>query len=303
MVDTVLILGSSGRFGRNAAEAFAKAGWQVRRFNRDTDRLQEAVKGVDVIVNGWNPSYTEWAAQVPRLTTEVIAAAKLVDATVIIPGNVYVYGAETPAPWTLTSQHAASNPLGLIRREMEQSYRESGVKTILLRAGDFIDTEASGNWFDEIMIKRIAKGVFTYPGRSDIAHAWAFLPDLAKAAVLLAEDRERLNRFEEVLFPGYTVCGEDLAAAISAVTHRDIRLKQMSWLPLLLAAPFWRLGRHLLEMRYLWNTPHSLGRSRIEALLPGFEVTPLEEAMRQALPQEVVRPAAQGRTRSTQISA
>ena len=34
MPQTVLILGASGRFGRNAADAFAAANWQVRTFNR-----------------------------------------------------------------------------------------------------------------------------------------------------------------------------------------------------------------------------------------------------------------------------
>lgn len=303
MTHTVLILGANGRFGRNASIAFSKAGWQVRHFDRNSDRLTEAVKGVDVIVNAWNPAYTDWAEQVPRLHAQVIAAAKSVGATVIIPGNVYVYGENTPAPWTLTSAHAASNPLGLIRREMEQSYRESGVKTILLRAGDFIDTEQSGNWFDQIITRKIGKGVFTYPGTPTIPHAWAFLPDLTRAAVLLAEKRDELNRYEEVLFPGYTISGQDMAQAISQVSHREIRLKRMGWTMLRVAAPFWRMGRCLLEMSYLWNTPHSLGGERFAQLVPDFQTTPLTEAIRQALPQDVLRPLAQGRARSTQIKA
>lgn len=303
MTRTVLVLGASGRFGRNVADAFTKAGWQVRRFDRAADNLKEAATGVDVIVNGWNPVYTDWAAQVPKLTAEVISAARISGATVIIPGNVYVYGPQTPAPWTLSSSHAASNRLGLIRREMEQSFRESGVKVVLLRAGDFIDTVASGNWFDQIMTAKIGKGVFTYPGRSDIPHAWAFLPDLARAAVLLAEMRDQLNRYEEVLFPGYTVSGQGMVAAISDAMQREVRLKRMNWLPLRMAALFWRMGRCLLEMRYLWNTPHSLGGERFRELLPEFEATPLEDAMRKALPQEVVGSVAQGKPRSTQISA
>ena len=55
MPQTVLILGASGRFGRNAAQAFADAGWQVHRFDRRSDDLMQAVRGVDVIVNAWNP--------------------------------------------------------------------------------------------------------------------------------------------------------------------------------------------------------------------------------------------------------
>ncbi|WP_197918380.1 Rossmann-fold NAD(P)-binding domain-containing protein [Thiosulfatihalobacter marinus] len=291
MVQTVLILGATGRFGRNAAAAFAAAGWQVRRFERKADTLSSAVQGVDVIVNAWNPAYPDWAAQVPGLHTGVIAAARSVDATVIVPGNVYVFGAGTPAPWSVASPHAAANPLGRIRRDMERAYRDSGVRTILLRAGDFIDTAASGNWFDQIMIARLARGVFTYPGQPDIAHAWAYLPDLARAAVALAERRDTLDRFEDIAFPGYTLTGQEIAAHLAQITGRSVRLKKMNWLPIRLAQPVWKLARSLCEMRYLWNTPHSLDGERFEALLPGFEATAVARALATALGSGPINPA------------
>lgn len=298
---TVLILGASGRFGRNAAEAFAAAGWLVREFDRATDRLEAAAQGVDVIVNAWNPEYPDWADLVPKLHAEVIAVAKVVGATVIVPGNVYVFGPEVGSDWGVTTPHRATNPLGGIRRDMEQAYRDSGVRTIVLRAGDFIDTEASGNWFDMIMTKAIAKGKFTYLGRTDIAHAWAYLPDLTRAAVMLAEMRSTLNRFEDVPFAGYTMSGEDLATALSEVTGKPVRIKQFDWWMIKLAKPLWKLASSLLEMRYLWNTPHALNGARFDELLPDFVPTELHVALARALPQEVVSlKASVQKSRSTQ---
>ncbi len=81
---------------------------------------------------------------VPVLHAQVIAAARQSGATVIVPGNVYVFGADTPGPWGQTTPHGAQNPLGRIRIDMEAAYRGAGVRTIILRGGDFIDTEASG---------------------------------------------------------------------------------------------------------------------------------------------------------------
>ena len=68
MTQTVLILGASGRFGRNAARAFRAAGWTVRGFDRQTDTLEQAARGMDVIVNAWNPLYPDWARQLPGFT-------------------------------------------------------------------------------------------------------------------------------------------------------------------------------------------------------------------------------------------
>lgn len=283
MTQTALVLGGSGRFGRNATQAFQAAGWKTRQFDRRTGDLMQAARGADVIVNAWNPSYEHWQAQVPKLTAQVIAAAKASGATVIIPGNVYVFGEEAPERFAEATPHAATNPLGKVRVAMEAAYRNAGVQTIVIRAGDFIDTVPTGIWFDRIITAGLAKGVVTYMGRWDTPHAWAYLPDVTRAAVMLAEKRGELGRFEQVPFPGYTLTGEELAQALERVTGRKLTRKSLNWLPFRLMAPFWRLMRHIVEMRYLWSKPHRLDGGRFGELLPGFEPTPLDEALKAAV--------------------
>lgn len=297
MTQTVLILGPTGRFGRNAAEAFEAAGWTVRLFDRASDTLEIAARGVDVIVNGWNPRYSRWDAEVMAMQPAVHRAALANDATVIIPGNVYVFGETTPAPWSDKTPHMARNLLGRIRIAMEQSYKTAGVRTIVLRAGDYLDTEASGNWFDRIMAPRLDRGVFTLPGAHDLDRAWAYLPDVARAAVLLAEQRDTLDRFTDVCFPGYTLTGEEMARLLAEARGQTVRIKPMKWWVLRLVQPFMADIKHFFEMRYLSNTAHSLDGARFDALLPEFVHTPPREALRRAaafvpLPRTATPPAA-----------
>lgn len=305
MRKSVLILGASGRFGRHAAEAFWNAGWAIHAFDRAHDDLMQSAQDADVIVAAWNPAYPDWAAQLPDLHAQVQAAARSSGATVIVPGNIYVFGPDTPAPWGPDSRHAATNPLGRLRIDMEDSYRTGGVKTIVLRAGDFIDTEASGNWLDRVMMAGLDKGTFSYPGRTDVPHAWAYLPDMARTAVLLAERGEDLSKFTDIAFPGFALTGQQMCNAIADATGRPVRLKRMSWLPLQIARPFWPMGRCLLEMRYLWDTPHWLEDPNFAALCPGFRPTDLTEAMRAAVaavrdPKTPEKPSPYSTTRSTQ---
>ncbi|MFZ7091185.1 epimerase [Primorskyibacter sp. 2E233] len=283
MTGTALILGGSGRFGRNAAEAFWNAGWRVTLFNRATEDLTQAAQGADVIVNGWNPAYPDWQAQLPGLTSQVIAAAKSSGATVILPGNVYVYGKDAPAGFGKDTPHIATNPMGRLRIEMEQSYRAAGVPTIILRAGDYLDTDASGNWFDLMMAPSLKRGRLTYPGPLDRPHAWAFLPDVARAAVALAEMRTDLPDFSDIAFPGYTLTGNELAALCGQALDRPVRARRMLWLPLQVAAPFWATARCLLEMRYLWSKPHHMEASAFDGLLPKFAATDPVDALAQAI--------------------
>lgn len=287
MTQSVLILGGTGRFGRHATAAFSYAGWQVSQFDRATQSLWDAAWGADVIVNAWNPFYPDWATQIPILTQQVIEVAKATGATVILPGNVYVYGTHSDTVWGSDTPHHTNNPYGKIRIEMEAAYRDAGVRTILLRAGDFIDTRPSGNWFDAVITRPLNRGRIAYPGALDTPHAWAWLPDMADAAVQLADRRNTLAMFEDIPFPGYTLTGHQLAAAISAAQNRNVIARKMSWLLLRLAAPFWPMGRALLDMRYLWDTPHQLDDSKLRALLPDFTPTDLVEALRITFDPEI----------------
>ncbi|OAN73703.1 epimerase [Jannaschia sp. EhC01] len=296
MTRTALILGANGRFGRNMAEALARHGWNIRRFDRSKDRLPEAAMGAEVIVNAWNPAYPDWAAQVPVLTQQVIAAAKASNAAVLIPGNIYVYGEGLPPVLSPDTPHKATHPLGLIRRRMEAAYRDAGVKTIILRSGDYLDTEASGNWFDQIIAAKIGKGRLSYPGPLDHEHAWAFLPDVAEAGAQLLDDLVDLPPFSEFTFEGYTLTGAEMGQALEAALGRPVRVTEMSWLPLYLARPFWKLAKPLIEMRYLWQRPHRVDGKALAARVPGFKATPLHDALRQA-----TGPLCQNRT-STQTS-
>ncbi|QDC08279.1 epimerase [Oceanicola sp. D3] len=299
MSQTALILGANGRFGRNVHMAFCEAGWRVRLFDRARDDLWEAAWGADVIVNGWNPPYQHWSRDLPAQTAQIIEVAQATRATVLIPGNVYPYGYAAPSLLSPSTPHEATNTLGWLRSQMEAEYAASDVRTILLRAGDFLDTEPSGNWFDKIMVSQLARARFTYPGPTDRAHAWAYLPDLARAAVALLEKRDRLPRFADVPFAGYTLTGAELHAALERATGRRLSLRRMQWWPLRSLAPIWPMARHLVEMSYLWKQPHRLDPAPLAEVLPEFEPTPLVEALASAVEHQIDpdEPVARGRSR------
>lgn len=282
MGKTVLVLGSNGRFARHSAAAFANAGWVVRHASCKDD-LTQVAQGADVIVMGWHPpSYNLWAEQMPALHARVQEGAKASGALALVPSNVYVFGEGSGTVWAAETPHGATNPLGRLRAEVDASYARSGVRAIILRAGDYIDPVPSGNWFDRFMAARVAKGAFRYPGRRDVPHAWAYLPDLARVAVALLEDPAKYDGVTEVLYPGYTLTGEEMAKALERVAGREVALRAFPWWQIHLLRPFMPVLKGVLEMRYLWNTPHQLDGSVFRALAPEFVPTPLDEALRAA---------------------
>jgi len=278
MTGTVLILGASGLFGSRCAQAFAVAGWTVRRYQRGTD-MNAAAIGADVIVNGLNPPmYHDWARLIPQLTEQVIAAAKASGATVIVPGNVYPFG-DQPGPWGPDTAHRPVARKGHIRMAMEAAYRSADVQVILVRGGDFLDAAKPTTAMNMVSLKSAPKGKIALMGASDAPRAYAYLPDLARAAVELAAIRARLPRYTDVPFAGLTFSMDDLRRELQRQTCRKFHYTPFPWWFMRAAAPFWELARELIEMRYLMTTPHRLDPAPMASLLPQFETTPFTDVV------------------------
>jgi nucleoside-diphosphate-sugar epimerase len=304
---TVLVLGANGRLGRAATLAFAAAGWQVtaqlRRPPRsplpagvrllqgdalDVAALSAAVPRVGVIVNALNPDYTRWATLLPPITTATLALARATGALLMLPGNVYNFGNRLPAVLTEATPFAATHPKAAQRIALEQALADAardGVRSVVLRAGDFLGD--AGTWVDLAMGKALARGRFTQMGPTDVAHAWAWLPDLAQDFVRVAD----LARREPAALPphavlhhaGLTLTGAQLQQAFEAALGRPLRATTFPWPLLRLATPFSPMLRALFEMRYLWQRPHRLDGSRLDALLGPRQQTPAVDVARQCL--------------------
>ncbi|MCY0092864.1 NAD(P)H-binding protein [Hoeflea ulvae] len=303
---TIAILGARGRLSRMVARAFLAQNWRVIAITRngalpeglsqaegraadamDQAALIAACRGADVIFNGLNPIYTEWADRVPVFTANVIAAARASGALHLLPGNVYNYGRSIPEIADETTPMPGETAKGKIRNAMEQSFKDAakdGVKTSILRAGDFYGGDGRGSWFDLSITARLDKGVFTWPGAMDIDHAWAYLPDLAQAFVKLAEKGCDETGFESYTFAGHSLSGTQMKRHIEkALGGKSLKRAGIPWLLLRtggLVVPMWR---EISEMSYLWFTPHRLSGDKLAAAIGPIAETAPEKAVAEAL--------------------
>lgn len=311
MQATVLILGARGRFGLACARAFADAGWRVLGQTRpravvpshngiewvgldlyDTVALSAAARGATVVVHALNPPYThkDWRAQVAPMMDAAIALTRTLNATLMLPGNVYNFGTGMPAVMRESTPQEARSVKGLIRVALEAQLRHSGVRSVVIRAGDFFGS-GRGTWFDSVIVKHVQKGVFTYPGQRNVATPWAYLPDLAQTFVAVAARRARLSHFEVLHFAGHGLTGEQWLKTLTPLARTEgwikpggaLSFKRLPW-PLIrlgaLVLPTWAA---LLEMRYLWDTPHALSNAKLTALIGPEPHTPLAQAAHAAL--------------------
>lgn len=304
---TVLVLGARGRFGAAAVKAFAAAGWQVRAQSRrakpaasqengvtviaadamDVAALCRAAEGADVIVNALNPLYTEWEELARDLADHALQAARSSGALLMMPGNVYNYGRQLPAMLKSDTPELGDHAKARIRIEIEQHLRDAavadGVRSVVVRAGDFFGGEGRGSWFDLVITKSLRRGKLVYPGTPDLDHAWAYLPDLAETFVQLAAQRTRFTGAHRLHFAGHTFSGNQLRAEVESVMGRSLKQAGLPWGLLRIAALISPMMAATLEMRYLWQRPHALDDGSLRALLPVVPHTPLPKALAASL--------------------
>ena len=301
----ILVLGAAGRLGYAAAEAFRSAGWKVtslvrpgaaHRAPRGTKVVEtidrrdaiEAARGMDVVLHALNPPFKTWRRMALPHAYAAIEAAETAGATLLFPGNLYNYGASMPGVIDETTPMAPTTRKGDIRVEIEGRMQEAsdrGMRTIILRAGDFFGS-GRGAWLDLVIAKQLARNEVTYPGPLDVAHEWAYVPDLAAAMVRLANVRERLGVFETFGFPGHAVTGRVMVDAIANAMgreSRDLRIRRMQWWMIKALSPVFPLPRELSEIAYLWKVPHRIAGDKLKATIGEVPHTPFETAVKRAL--------------------
>jgi nucleoside-diphosphate-sugar epimerase len=312
---TVLILGARGRFGSAAVRAFARAGWQVFAQMRpgasgpaiagvswlaaepgDTALLALAARDATVVVQGLSPAYTHkaWRRDLPGLTQAAIDVSRALGATLMLPASVYNFGESMPPLLREDTVQAASTFKGNMRIASEAQIRAATLggrmKAVVIRGGDFFGS-GSGVWLDEVMVKAIQRGSFTYPGHMNVPTAWAYLPDMANSFVEVASRHRDLPAFETFHFGGYSLTGQDWVHALTVIAREQgwlpaggqLNSRLLPWLPMRALGLVVPKIAALCEMRYQWFTPHALVNTRMAALTGPEPHTPFPEALRTAL--------------------
>ncbi|KWA21344.1 hypothetical protein WT41_29510 [Burkholderia territorii] len=307
-----LVLGASGGIGGEVARQLRDAGWQVRALKRgldagtverngiawlrgdalDREAVVRAARGCSVIVHAVNPpGYRNWSTQVLPMLDNTIAAATAEQATVVLPGTIYNYG---PDAFPVLREEAPQRPVtrkGAIRVEMErrlQAATAHGVRTIIVRAGDFFGAHAGNNWFGQGLVKAGRPvAAINVPGRPGVGHQWAYLPDVARTMVELLERRDTLEPFARFHLGGHwDADGTQMAQAVRRVAQRhgmQATVRRFPWWLVWAAAPFVTTMREMLEMRYLWREPLRMDNARVTAVLGHEPLTPLDTAVEATL--------------------
>jgi nucleoside-diphosphate-sugar epimerase len=306
---TALIIGATGGIGGEMAKTLLSRGWRVRALHRHADDARRrfaalgpiewvpgdamqaatvvaAARGAGLIVHGANPpGYRNWRRLALPMLESSIAAAQASGARIVFPGTVYNFAPDT---FPLLTESAPQHPTtrkGAIRVAMEDRLKQAaraGVRTLIVRAGDFFGPQAGNSWFAQGFVKpgQPVRSV-VYPGPQDVGHGFAYLPDVAETMMRLIEREAELADFAVFHFGGHWLArGVEIAESICRIAGLPrAAIRKFPWWVIYAAAPFVTTFREMLEMRYLWRQPVRLDNSKLVAFLGSEPHTPTDEAV------------------------
>ncbi|HKI68588.1 MAG TPA: NAD-dependent epimerase/dehydratase family protein, partial [Verrucomicrobiae bacterium] len=308
-----LILGATGGFGSAVAQELLRRGRPSRCLVRnlqkastllgkdsslelvqgdvqDQNFVVRAAEGCGAIIHAINYPYPKWVPNMARATANVIAAARAANATILFPGNVYGLGEQFSGPLDESAHNQPTGHKGELRVTLEDSLlhaaeEEGSVRVIVLRAGDYFGPTVRNGLVDPIFGNAVDGKPLRALGNLDAAHQWAFVPDLARAALDLLAIQEGLEAYEVFNFAGYIASPERefLEQIAEQSGHAGLSIRVLPWSALKLAAMFDATVRELMELRYLFDQSVILEGSKLRRTLPEFEETAIAEAIRVTL--------------------
>lgn len=298
-MQTVTILGINGRIGQEVAKAFVNAKWRVigmGRGNRaklndvefiegDVDfpeQTRKAIADADVVVTALNLPYDKWdKGRAEANLAHVLEALRGSNKTLVFPGNIYNFGAKQHRLKPETPQNPHRDK-GEIRQRMEKQLRtasEQGLQVIIVRLHDFFAPGGFQTPYDLMMMQRIKSGILQYGGDLSVGHGWAYLPDVGRAFVKIADVRDELPALKNFHYAGHFATGHQTIAAIQAALPTLAKVKPVPWGMLKLIGIFVPILREVIKMQYLWDEPHRLEDPELDALLGANFKTPYNEAV------------------------
>jgi nucleoside-diphosphate-sugar epimerase len=167
------------------------------------------------------------------------------------------------------SPQRATTHKGKIRIALEQKLEAAahqGMRSVILRLGDFFGPKAGNNWFSQGLVKPNQPVTsIVNPGAKGIGHAWCYLPDAGETFAQLMDREAELSNFERFHFRGHwDKDGSEMIAAIRrAAGNKKIPERRLSWWLFRLASPFNETLREVYATRPLWRTPIELDNTRL----------------------------------------
>ncbi len=291
------VIFGAGQVGYPLAELLLEAGKRVRIAKRSSggvptgvdvvvgdalnpDFCREAARSAVTIYHCMNPPYDSriWAEQVPRMMSNLIAAAEAAGARLVVLDNVYALGKPNGKALNEATPMIPCSPLGEVRARASDAlflaHQEGRLLATMGRASDFYGPRGTlthvGDQFWQGVMKGKPARVVVDP---DAIHTYHYIPDVARGLFVLgtADDSAYGHPWMLPCQPAETL--RQLSERFATHLGRPVRITQMPHWLLKTASWFAAPAREIDRMLYQWAEPFVIDDQKFRAR---FEQGPID---------------------------
>jgi nucleoside-diphosphate-sugar epimerase len=294
-----VVLGAGGGTGRAIVDELVRQGRPVRAVVRssrglpagvetvtadlyDPEQAARAIAGGAVVYHAAQPAYEKWSGNFQRLNESIARAAGAAGARLVFADNLYMYG-PGGSPMTEATEQAATDRKGSLRRDLAADllarHTRGEVEVALGRSSDYFGPHGRASGLGDRLFGAAAAGKgASWGGALDQPHSTSYLPDLARALIVLGDRDEAAGRAWHlpVMDP---ITGREFGERVFAALARPGKLAPTTTLILLVGGLFIPVAREARVVHYQWQAPFVSDWSAFEGAFGPFERTPLDEAI------------------------
>ncbi len=300
-----VVLGATGGWGSAIIHELVRQGKEVRGVNRsgkadvppetqmvaaDVTKVQELVKAIEdasIVYHCVNLPYYTWEKNLMRLTETIISAVEKTDASLMVADNLYMYPEDAKEPLHEEMPWNATTRKGRIRAKSSKAYlkahEEGRIKVSIVRAPDFFGPRVTKNsFYGSRLFENAIKGKkVLLVGRLDMPHQIAYTPDLAKASIMVAEDKQTYGQVWHL--PTDTArTQKEFAEMVFQEAGTSPKIGTLSKGTIRVIGLFNKVIREVHEMYYEFEKPYLVSHEKFMKQYK-FSVTPLDQAVKQTL--------------------
>lgn len=298
--DLHVVLGASGGAGNAIVRALHADHRRTRAVNRSglaevpsdvetmgadlmTDEVFEVTTGAGVVYMAAQPPYDRWPDVFPPMIENVIRSCERAEAKLVMVDNLYSYG---PEAGTISEQtpEQATDKKGLVRRRVTRALLEAHergrVRVTIGRASDYFGPRADNSAITALAIRPAIEGkTIRWPGSLDVPHSIAYLPDIARAYIILGTD-DHADGETWILPHPDPVTGGEFLDMVNDALPRPVDTGVISLMMLRLASPFHMYSREMIGISYQWTEPFVVDDAAFESAFGPFELATTSDAVR-----------------------
>ncbi len=251
----------------------------------DSASVASAVEGQDAVyvTTGLPYKLSVWRAQWPTIIDNVITACKQAGAKLVFIDNIYSYG-PSPLNNPITEEHPRqpASEKGKVRLQLVIKLEEAmnnGLEVLIVRCADFYGPNVNSSGVT-MAIDSAVKGKKAYfMGNPETRHTYSYVPDIARATVLLARSSDTFNQTWHVPSAS-AITGTELMNLAESAFGRKVKWSMLRSSNITFPSIFVPILRELKEMMYQFENDYIFDSSKFQKRFPDFNITQYPEGIK-----------------------